>query len=157
MRPTTATRAPAAVDKLLALTRAAGAFEGVQIEDGSPLAMPETPDVVVFGASTADQPGVQVTYTRETGLGRVAYVEQVEVLTTISCWSGDDAADLMKRQRDRVLTLFGALQSLLAANQTVPDVWDGVELGDRAEWYMVPNEDGVTVAVGFFLVSRSVV
>lgn len=153
MRPTTPTRVPAVLDRLLSLVAGDAVFAGVAQYDGAPVDGPDAADVIVFAPSTPDQAGIEVTYTREPGLGN-AYVERVEVLTTISCWSGDED---MKAQRDRVMVLYGALQRLLGDNQSVDGVWDDVALGERAEWFLVPSSSGVTVAVGFYLVAASVV
>lgn len=157
MRPTTPTRVPAALDRLLQLIGADDVLKDAELCDGAPIKQPETDDVIVIAPSSGEQPGVDVEYVAQPGLGRLAYEEVATIAATISCITGDDEDGSVKGRRDRVVVLFGALQQLLDAHQVEAGCWDSIGLGTAAEWYQVSDEEGVTVAVGFYIVTRSIV
>lgn len=155
MKPHASTRVPAVLDGLIAILSAQADLAGVQIVDGPVRGMVELEyDTIVIAPSSPESPGVAVTYERESNLGRVAYVEQVEATVFVSSFSGDEA---MKPRRDRVLALCAAVQAALDANQTRADAWDSCEMGPEAAWHQVQSKDGATCTVGFTVVTRSVI
>lgn len=157
MRPTTPTRVPAALDRLLELIAADEVLKSAELFDAAPTKQPESDDVVVIAPSSGEQPGVEVEYVAQPGLGQMVYEEVATIAATISCISGDEEDGSMKGRRDRVVALYGALQAVLAAHQVEDGCWDAIGLGTAAEWYQVGDEAGVTVAVGFYIVTRSLV
>lgn len=154
MRPTLTTRAPAVVDGLLELLRAAPVFEWVQVLDGPALSMADVErDSIAVAPGTEDQAGVMCTYDQQPGLGN-AYVEQVEVVVALASHRGD--VD-MKASRDRVSELLAGLQEVLRANRTRAGAWDQIGFGPEVVWHPVQSTAGATCAVGITVVARSVI
>lgn len=155
MKPHLSTRAPAVVDGLLAIFAARTNLAEVQILDGPVLSVDELePDSIAVAPGTPDQPGFLSTFEPQTSLGRVTYVEQVEVTVAIASYSGETD---MKPRRDRCAALLAELQAALVDNQTRDGAWDSVELGPEAVWHPVQSPQGATCAVGITIVARAII
>lgn len=155
MKPQLPTRVPQVVDGLLAILAEREALENVQVIDGPALSLDQVEyDSIAIAPGTPDLPGVMVTYTEQTGLGRTSYVEQVEVSVTLASYAGDTD---MKARRDRVTALLAELQAALTANQVRENAWDAVAMGPEAVWHPVQSPQGATCAVGVTVVARSVI
>lgn len=155
MRPQQTTRVPAVLDGLLELFAAAPDLAGVQVIDGPALSMDQIErDSISLAPGTPDEPGVFVTYAEESGLGRVSYVEQIEVKLGVVSFSGDSD---MKARRDRVTELLDGIKNVVDANQVRDGAWDSLMLGPEAAWHPVQSAAGATCAVGITLVTTSVI
>lgn len=158
MKPQLPSRAPLVVDQLLTLFRAAmtGDFAAVEVLDG-PFAGEESAlpdDVVIVAEGTSDDPGVTTALDPMPALGRNAYQERVEVIVLISSYDGDEE---MQPRRDRVAAILAALKAAVDANQKVAGVWDQAGLGGRMAWYPVQTSEGASCAVGFTVLTTSVI
>lgn len=153
MQPPVSTRVPKVLDALLALLRANATLTaaGVSVVDGSFGELEN--DMVYVGPGSEDQSGVTVAHQQQPGLGN-SYVESIEVLLSISSYSGD--VD-MKPRRDRVAELVAAVQDVVRTNRQRDGAWDDAMFGPDSEWTQVQNNDGAVCAVGFTVVLRSVV
>lgn len=158
MKPQLPSRAPLVVDKLLEIFAAAmtGDFEAVEVLDGPTVgdesSLPD--DVVIVAEGTSDDPGVTAALEAMPALGRNSYQELVEVIVLISSYSGDEA---MQPRRDRAAAILAALKAAVDDNQRVADVWDQVGLGGRMAWYPVQTGNGASCAVGFTVLSKSII
>lgn len=154
MKPQLPSRLPAVLDGLLELLRAAEPLQGVQIIDGPPLRMTDLEDDAIAVAPGFEfQPGAVSTFENQNALGRVSYVERIEVGMTAASYSG--TVDL-KARRDRAAALLAAVKSVIDDNQVREDAWDAAELGTTLEWYPKQEESGTTVEVGFTLLFKAV-
>lgn len=154
MKPQLPSRVPATIDRLLALLAAADSLEGVQVLDGPALSMDQVEDdTICVAPGTPDAPGAFSTMAPQNGMGRAAYVEQVEVVVTIQSYGGDVEA---KPRRDRVGELLAAVKGVIDEHQ-VDEAWDNAMLGPEISWHFMVDERGATCAAGFTLVFRSVI
>lgn len=158
MKPQLPSRAPLVVEKLLELFGAAmaGDLAAVEVLDGPHVGDESTlpDDVVIVAEGTPDDPGVTSVLEPQPALGRNSYQEQVEVIVLVSSYSGDEA---MQPRRDRVTAILTALKAAVDGNQRVGDVWDQVGLGARMAWYPVQTGQGASCAVGFTVLSKSII
>ncbi len=154
MKPQLPSRLPAVIDGLLELLGAAEDLEGVQVLDGPPLRMGDLEnDTIAVAPGFEFQPGAVSTFESQNALGRVSYVERIEVGMTIASFSGE--VDL-KARRDRVAALLAAVKAVIDDNQLREDCWDAAELGTTIEWYPKQEESGTTVEVGFTLLFKAI-
>lgn len=157
MKPQQRTRVPEVIDGLLAIIRERQLVvdDEVQVLDGPALSLDQVEaDTICVAPGTPELPGVMVTYAEQNGLGRTAYVEQVEVSVTLASYAGDSD---MKARRDRVTALLGELQAALTENQVRADAWDAIAMGPEAVWHPVQSQQGATCAVGVTVIARSVI
>lgn len=154
MKPQLPSRLPAVIDGLLELLGESEALDGVQVLDGPPLRMTDLEDDTIAVAPGFEmQPGAVSTFESQNALGRVSYVERIEVGMTLASYSG--TVDL-KARRDRAAALLAAVKAVVDANQVREDCWDGAQLGANLEWYPKQEENGTTVEVGFTLLFKAI-
>lgn len=159
MKPQQPSMVPAVVDAWLTLIRELTAvgevLEGVQVIDGPPVMADNLKfDVVVIGRGTPEEPGMVSEIRRQEGLGRVSYVERVETTVIVSSYNGSSN---MKARRDRAAELFASVKGVVDANQTREDCWDQAFLGPEVVWHPVQTEQGASCALGFLLVTESII
>lgn len=154
MKPQLPSRVPVVLDKLIELFDAA--TTDVQIIDGPPVGGESTlgADVLIIAHGTPDEPGVTTEMDLQTSLGRTSYVERVSTTVVISSYSGDTN---MKARRDRAAVILAAVKDSLDDNQVVAAVWDKAYLGENMLWYPVQTTEGASCAVGFRVVTESII